>query len=711
MRKVRVVAGMAVAGAVLGMGMGPAAQAYASEPQTAPPPGAPPDGSTAGAAPGGGAADGTQSTPPPDTGESSATDPGAAAPPDGSAATGSDGSSSGDSTSTPPPATGTTDAGTDSGSGGATTSTTVPSTTSQQATVAATGTAEANTGANVNAVVTTPAGSPGTGTGSDGTSIGTGPSSATGNDTVDSIVQTVSANVRDAAQVRVLQIALVVNIGIAVAESGANAAVVAATGPGGAPGAAGIDTGPVNATGNTGSTKVLQVVVITGGHLVDQSADVITLGIGLANSGANVALVAPGNGAVSSASPTGATAMVATGSAGATGNQSASQIIQIVTVAAHDQGVITALQRAIVINFGGALAVSGLNQAGVGGALPAPEQQIILALLSALASPDALPGSGATAAVGGGTAAVGTGAAQALGNATNTQVRQELNGSVQGTDQARSLQDAFVANIGLALANSGANAAGVAGTGPWIPTDQLDAARSQLLGFLAAVGGATGGTPYGGLDSTLQLGSGSVHFDGNVSSFEELLGLSPDDWQGGPGSLLVRQVSAVLNLSFAFGDSGSNRAITLTDGDRMMVVAGVPSSGDGGPGIASTASIRTGSATAVGNRFVVVVCQADGATNACDSAPDTPPTNPPGPPTTPPGGPSVEPTVVARTPEASGPRHPVVVSRGPGSATALPNTGIDMMTELGMGVAFVAMGAAFHRRSKRGLVGGGTHKG
>ena len=54
---------------------------------------------------------------------------------------------------------------------------------------------------------------------------------------------------------------------------------------------------------------------------------------------------------------------------------------------------------------------------------------------------------------------IGTGGAHAIGNDTTTGIRQQVSGSVTGDETAQAMQDAWVGNFGLGVANSGANGA------------------------------------------------------------------------------------------------------------------------------------------------------------------------------------------------------------------------------------------------------------
>ncbi len=418
--------------------------------------------------------------------------------------------------------------------------TTTGNNTSQDAEVTTGGSAVANTGGNTG--VATGPGLPGIYLpGGVSSTITTG--SATGNGSVDTngISQEINATVTENGKVVVVQVAVIVNIGIGLAGSGGNVAntesvtppklvssvamIVGseAAGAGTGPTPTSIMTGNASSTGNSGSTQVTQSIVLTGNDVAQQLAAVLNLGVGVANSGLNFALAAvSGNNQGSPSSvtfvTTGAPSSITAGSASALGNRSTSAVFQVVTVSASGNGSLLVIQRAVIVNFGLALANSGLNVAG-GGALtaalpdPAAAQQLLLMLLGSDST-----ASGTALAGGSGPVSIGTGNAQAVGNDTTTGILQQVNGSVTGDETAKAIQDAWVGNFGLALANTGANGAatGLAGIDP----ASLVAARGALQAFLAGLTGI--GDPLQGLDASFQLGGNLLQLHGDVSGTESL---------------------------------------------------------------------------------------------------------------------------------------------------------------------------------------------
>jgi hypothetical protein len=590
----------------------------------------------------------------------------------------------------------------------------------QTALVGTDGTALADTGSNA-------AGSsapPGIGSPSvpGGTSAGVQTGGAQGQGSIDQsgISQTVNAVVTEDGHVVVIQVAVVVNIGIGLAGSGGNIASAESASPprtvssvamivgsesagaGTGPTPATISTGSSTATGNTGTTKVTQSIVLTGNDVASQLAAVLNIGVGVSNSGLNFALAAVSGD--SSGGPSSLTfvtmgggSSISAGPSSALGNRSTSAVFQIVTVSASGNGSLLVIQRAIIVNFGLALANSGLNVAG-GGALdvampdPAAAQELLLMLLDpGTAAPASV---GAPDAAGAGQLSIGTGGALAIGNDTTTGIRQQVSGSVSGDETARAIQDAWVGNFGIGVANSGANGAAAGPSG--IDAASLDAARGALQAFLAGLTGL--GDPLQGLDANFQLGANLLQLHGDVAGTESLLGIAEPGTEIGPddASVVVRQVTAVLNIGLALGESGHNVAVA---GSHATTLAG-----PGSTAVAST-TITTGDALAVGNHFAATVCQAIGDTVTC--AAPTPPVDekPPGPVVKPGGGPQTPPVTPVSTPPAAPPSstNPFTAPDVPVRAatiSTLPFTGSPIGAELAAGSGLLIAGMLLARRRR-----------
>jgi hypothetical protein len=301
----------------------------------------------------------------------------------------------------------------------------------------------------------------------------------------------------------------------------------------------------------------------------------------------------------------------------------------------------------------------------------------------------------ASSGSGGGIVAIGTGGAHAIGNDTATGIDQSVTGSVTGHDTAQAIQDAWVGNFGLGVANSGANGA-AAGLGG-IDSASLAAARSALQAFLSGLTGL--GDPLQGLDGTFQLGANLLQLHGDVSGTESLLGVAqpgtavtPDD-----AAVVVRQVTAVLNIGLAMGDSGHNVATATSTGSDHTVVVGTTAA-------AATSTIHTGTATAVGNHFAATVCQAIGDSVTC-AAPTPPPPHhdPPPPPPTPGNGPPTQ--VIPADLSNPAPERPLAANvpvRATVLPATLPFTGSPIGAELAAGSSLLVAGMLMARRRRAG---------
>ena len=591
--------------------------------------------------------------------------------------------------------------------------------TNQTAQVITGGTAVANTGGNQAGAIGSGAGSSETAhpgfqppafSGGSG-SVSTGNAHGRGSVDKNGINQVVNATVSENGKVTVVQVAIIVNVGIGIAGSGGNFAVEAAVvtptasvamviagnetaGAGGSgPTPAQINTGNSNATGNSGTTTVTQSIQLTGGDVANQLASVLNIGVGVANSGLNFALASVssnnGGGPKSVTFVTMGGSSISAGPAHALGNRSTSTVFQIVTVTASGNGSLLVIQRAIIVNFGLGIANSGLNAAGGGAlnaALPdtANAQQLLLLLLD--------QGSGSSTPVllgapGGSSGQIGTGRAGAIGNDTKTGILQKVEGSVTGNDMARAVQDAWVGNFGVGVANSGGNGAGgLSG----LDASSVGGARDALWAFLAGLTGL--GEPVQGLDASFRLGSNLLQLRGDVSGTETLLGVAQPGTDVTPNdaAVVIRQVTAVLNIGIALGDSGHNTAVATSNGTSNGT------SGGAGTTVAG-AEIITGDAKAVGNSFAATVCQAIGDALTC--APKvTPPPPPPPPPIEPPVVvPEVKtpPGLIATTPPLE--IHPAVQR-----PATLPFTGSPIGAELAAGSGLLIAGMLMARRRRTG---------
>jgi hypothetical protein len=712
---------------------------------------------------------------------------------------------------------------------------------SQDATVDAAGSAVADTGHNTAAngtvqviVVDQAAVAPGDGAGGSAdpaagntagggnTGVGlalvvTGDASAIGGTTDDSISQKALVKAVGTGEIEIIQIALVVNLGVGVANTGANTATGldavnvigigqgAAAGPGGAggvstngltaandaSGAGAITTGNATAVGNANDVRVVQAANVAAGTGIvasGQATDITSLGVAFGNTGLNIVIgntvvqlilvdQAAGGGGGSAASATNqatatnaATGMagITTGTAAATGLASSTAIDQVAMADAGDGGFVSILQRALVLNLGLALANTGMNDA-VGNQsvnlVDVQQQSIAGAFWASLQSLfggsgwlDLTGASGTTvntvtaANTSDGAALVTTGDATATGLASTTQVGQTAAGSAQAGGQALVTQDATVTNGGLAVANTGGNAAAGLLALNAVVTDQWAGLGAYLTEYLAQLGsGATTATPT---SSSWALGDVLVDLFGEIHADEILIdgfaGLSggqveaavaqalgfADGFGGIAGSgptatgprIRVRQITGTLTINLGIAATGGNRAQTSTvnvvvvdqqadaasdaqvsnalgQGVRAAVqaVADGTLAGDAALDPANLAVLinaTTGAAVVVtgdaaaGNSTVIAVCQTFETPVAVCS--------PPEPPATPPADPSGDPAATGGSGRGAGgtgaARARAVVATGWSRGVApasdeLPRTGSDTVPLAQAGAVLVAAGA------------------
>jgi hypothetical protein len=621
---------------------------------------------------------------------------------------------------TPPADTSPPDNSSSSGDTPTTTDTTPPidNTNDQQADVTNSGTAVSNTGSN-NATAGTNSNAAGVDEGQTGASANagatTGTAGSTGSQDATQIQQAAMATADGQAAVDILQVALVINLGVSNGQTGSNVAV-AAGGPGGAGGDSQgvIDTGDTSAVGNRAETTVTQAAIVGGGDASTQIAAVFNIGIGAGNSGLNVAygtVTVDGASAAQLTLLNSGSAGVATGNADALGNRSDTRVLQSATGTASGTAVLQIGQWAIVLNFGTAFANTGGN-AAVAGAGPAgmspAEYQAVLAIMNVLAPILDGLGTPTGSQLGNSTALVTTGNASALGNDAQTAINQIAAGSVSGDEYATATQRATVANLGLALANTGYNAA-LANPGAFDMSGLTPAATelSRFFGLLADTSWLSSANPFASFAQSIDLGGVTLNLGGDISGTQFLLGwddaLVPDD---GPltAGVRVRQISAVLNIGIAIADSGSNVALSLARGDNtttssdvQALLSTVASTNEGVAANGSAlARIATGDATAIGSHALVTICQAFNDNVAC--APNVELPSDPGTPVTPTENDSA--MLLASTPTAN-PTPAARPASDPGDAAAtLPFTGGDPQALLTAALGLIGVGGVLTRRRR-----------
>ncbi len=585
----------------------------------------------------------------------------------------------------------------------------------QNANATTTGTAVADSGSNTAASGTNSnvAGSVGGATNPSANAGATsGTAGASGSQDTTQVDQIATATTNGQGAVDILQVALVINLGVSNGQSGANTAI-AAGGPGGAGGDAqgAIDTGDASAVGNRATTTVTQAAVVAGGDASSQITAVLNIGIGVGNTGLNVAMGNITVDGISAAQLTllnSGTAAVQSGNADALGNRSDTRVLQSATGTASGTAVLQIGQWAIVLNFGTAFANTGGNAAvagtGPGGMGPA-EYQAVLAIMNVLGPILDGLGTPTGSTVGNSSAVILTGDAAALGNDAATTIVQTAAGAVSGSQYASANQRATVANLGLALANTGYNAS-LANPGPFDlaalapATSQL----SQFFGLLTDPGWLTSVNPFASFAQSVDIGGLTLSLGGDISGTQFLLGwddaLVPDGGPITPG-VRVRQISAVLNIGIALADSGSNTSLALVSGANTTTSSDVQallstlSSTQGGAAAngSALARIATGGASAVGSDAVVKICQAFHDALSC--APD------PGPPTVDPVGPIPSDPQPVATPQAVPAVAAVAASdAGAGDAGSLPFTGSDPQALVLAALGLIGAGGVLARKRR-----------
>jgi len=521
--------------------------------------------------------------------------------------------------------------------------------------------------------------------------VTSGGATSQGTNSTGGIAQITNIAATGNGQVDVLQVALIINIGVGISNSGANAAG-AAGGPSlGVAGQAGIGTGNANVTGLLGNTQIVQGVTVVGGSANDQSVTVVNIGIGVGNTGLNYATGSVLGGGqqeiAAGGAPGNGSATIGTGNTNAVGDNSGSLIMQIVTVTANDDGSITVTQRAVIINFGLALANSGGNTAlSAMNGIPDAQRTMIEGLIAALFGLDP------AVLFGGGSAAIGTGNANAVGNQSQSGIVQAVNGSVGGSSSASADQSAWIGNFGAALANTGYN--GAVGTLAVLPNGSpISSAEQMVSRFLALLANpetlANGNTD---MADALNLGSALLNLRGDIRATETLAGLDEGEaWESSDGGVRIRQITGVLNIGISLANSGDNVAESVVTGSNPTTLEPAAAR------VLGTASILTGPVDVLGLRSKVCVTQIIGDAADFDEACPAPttPEVPEVPEVEVEGKQEVQPTAVPAS-------VPIEVEEKVVQAGSLPVTGSDSLPLQALfGLALTGGGILIQRRTKR----------
>ena len=531
--------------------------------------------------------------------------------------------------------------------------------------------------------------------------IVSGEAAAIGSEDANIVTQGADITLEDQAVANVIQVALIINIGVGLANSGYNQVNAA-------PGAGltgGITTGDANATGLEIDQYITQAAREQGDENTDAHANQLAIslwmGLSTADSGSNAIL---GTGVGGSGGTTGS------GTAVATGNISTTDIDQYAELLGEDTSTLNVTQRATVLNVGFALANSGINDiSGVAGGLlsASPEDDNEYAQdLFAMLLPALLQSYGYGPAAG----SIGTGNATAVGNDSDTFIKQVALAASSGDGVVDIVQSVLVANMGAAGANTGGNVLG-GGVATLTADDasaivMMAAFMSEMLALVhAEANGSTMEAVSRGID---------VPFQGLLLRLDATFeGLDTQVTDAGGARANLRQVTVVISLGLANANTGNNEAVTeieqgnevneLQTGDSVQVMA-LDAAGN---------VIGTGDAMA-GNGAVVEICQRINADDVDCLAPPTT-TVPPAPTTTTPGSetpvpaggptttidPAAPTTTTAVAPQASSVGGAQPGPQGYVPAGSLPATGAATTVLIVIGAVILVTGGTMLMMSKK----------
>ena len=391
--------------------------------------------------------------------------------------------------------------------------------------------------------------------------------------------------------------------------------------PGGSGTSGQIGTGDASATGLDIGQYITQAARENGDENTDAHATQITISLWMGVAGAN-----SGTNVISGTGVAGSGGSVGSGNASATGNESLTEIEQYADILGVDQSTINVTQQATVLNVGFALANSGLNDvSGVAsGLLTASEadddavaQELFAMLLPALSQ---------SYGYGPAQGSINTGNATAVGNDSETFIRQVAMAASSGDGQVDIVQDILVANMGAAAANTGGNTLGNIRTLDPETANAVVTMAAFMSELLAQVHRSANDTAFEARSVGIE-----IPFQGLILRLDGAFeGLDTEVEQNGTRAN-VRQVSIVVSLGIAYANTGGNLTSTQTNqgnsvnglqaGDALAVLA-LDENGN---------IIGSGDAAAGNNDIVVVSCQRINADDVDCLAPPTtttPPTTP-----------------------------------------------------------------------------------
>lgn len=364
-------------------------------------------------------------------------------------------------------------------------------------------------------------------------------------------------------------------------------------------GTASVTTGAASAVGNDSTTVIGQTIDPDGVVVANQVTGVVNAGVGIANSGGNVAvgnastnnatlagqatdigdgatdvvagtLVSSNNGEASNVSD--GTASITTGAASGTGNASTTVIGQESNGHIEGLGIVVNTQVAGVANVGVGVANSGLN-AAVGNAsdndADVDNQDIEIGVgnaggSSVTAGILTAANNGTASNASDGTASITTGAASGTGNRSETVLNQSADGTVDGLGGVLNTQVAGVLNAGVGLANSGVNlAVGNVSDNEADLNQDIDVATDNGAGVTTVTAGtltaANSGEASNVSDGTATIRTGAAEGTGNASS--TVLSQTADGNVDGLGLVPNTQIAGVANIGIGVGNSGINAAV------------------------------------------------------------------------------------------------------------------------------------------------------
>jgi len=475
--------------------------------------------------------------------------------------------------------------------------------------------------------------------------IETGNATAIGSHDENVVTQNAEIVLTDTARANVLQVALILNIGVALSNSGLN---VVGSAPGGSGTSGAIGSGNASATGLEIDQYITQAARENGDANTDAHATQVAIslwtGLAIANSG---------NNGVTGTGVSGSGGSIGSGNASATGNDSLTDIGQYAEILGVDQSTVNVTQRATVLNVGFALANSGLNDvSGVaGGLLTASDadDDAVATELFAMLLPALLQSYGYGPAQG----SITSGDATAVGNQSETFVQQIAMAAASGDGVVDIVQDVLVANMGIAGANTGGNSLGSVRLLDPETANAVVAMAAFMAQLLSIVHHSANGAALTATSQGIE-----VPFQGLILRLDGTFeGLDMQVSQGG-AQVNIRQVSVIVSLGISNANTGGN--VTSSEIQQGNSVNGLQA----GDAIAVLALdengnvVRTGDATA-GNDEVVVICQRLNAADIDCLAPPTtttPATTVPAPATTSPAPTELAITGITGTtvPSASG---------------------------------------------------------